>query len=125
MQILGYPSSTGILGPVSHVNDFYEGNKCELNNIQNVYLLGSFVNGSYMNGQSKNVMCSVTPDVEPFSNIMYRPQMVLKVPVCQSLLDNITFQLVSQDFTPINLGVIDPTTDIPEKWSARIAIEEY
>ena len=70
MSILGYPASSAVLGPVTHINDFYEGEKCELNNIQNVYLLASFVNGSYQNAQCKNVLASITPDVSPFSTIL-------------------------------------------------------
>ena len=33
MQILGYESSDGVLGPVQYINDFYEGDKAILNNI--------------------------------------------------------------------------------------------
>ena len=125
MSILGYPAISGTLGPVTHINDFYEGEKCELNNIQNVYLLASFVNGSYQNAQCKNVLASITPDVKPFSTIMYRPQSPIYVAVSQNLLDTISFQLVDQLGQPINLGIIDPTTDIPELWSARIIIKEF
>ena len=124
MQILGYPVSTGILGPVEYVNDFYEGDKAMLNNIQNVYLLASFVNGGYVNGQSKNILASVTPDVAPYSTIMYRVQNPMRVPVCQPLLDNIQFQLTDQNNNPINMGITDPATYTPERWSARIIISE-
>ena len=73
MSIIGYPANSGILGPVLHNNDFYEGNKAQLNNIQNVYLFCFFFgNGSHENAQSKNILASLTPDVSPFSTIMYR-----------------------------------------------------
>lgn len=124
MSILGYPSSANILGPVSHVNDFYEGDKAQLNNIQNIYLLASFVSGSYQNAQAKNILASVTPDVKPYSTIMYRPQQTIYVPVTQNNLDTIIFQLVDQNNNPINMGIIDPTIDTPERWSARIIIKQ-
>ena len=124
MSILGYASSANILGPVSHVNDFYEGDKAQLNNIQNIYLLASFVSGSYQNAQAKNILASVTPDVKPYSTIMYRPQQTIYVPVTQNNLDTIIFQLVYQNNNPINMGIIDPTIDTPERWSARIIIKQ-
>ena len=70
MSITGYPTDSGILGPVLHNNNFYEGNKAQLNNIQNIYLLCSFVNGWRMQCQKK--FSIFTPDVSPFSTIMYR-----------------------------------------------------
>ena len=123
MQILGYESSDGVLGPVQYINDFYEGDKAILNNIQNVYLMASFINGGYVNGQSKNILASVTPDVAPYSTILYRVQNPMRVPVCQPLLDNISFQLVDQNYRPIIMGIVN-TGDIPELWSARIIIAE-
>ena len=122
MQILGYDAIAGVLGPVQHIYDFYEGENCRLNSIQNVLVLASFVNGSYQNAQAKNVLCSVTPDVGPYSTITYRPQIPLYVPVTQSVLDTITFQLVDQDNREINLGVHD-LSDAPERWSIRIIIK--
>ena len=86
-----------------------------------LYLL-FFVNGSYQNAHSKNVLASITPDVSPYSTIMYRTQIPLYVPVTQSVLDTITFQLVDQDNREINLGVHDQT-DSPERWSMRSIIK--
>ena len=125
MQILGYQSSFGVIGPVAHVNDFYEGDNALLNNVQNLYVLASFVAGSYQNGQAKNLLCSITPDVSPYSTILYRPQVPIYVPVATTILDTITFQLVDQNNNILNLGVHDPTTDKPEKFSMRIVIKEY
>ena len=121
MSIIGYPNTTGILGPVTHVNDFYEGNKATLDSVQNVYVLASFVNGGYINQQSDCILCSVTPDVVPFSTILYRVKIPMKVPVCQTLLDTITIRLVDQDMKPIIMGIINPT-DKPERWAMRIGI---
>ena len=101
MQILGYVPSDGILGPVAHVNDYVEGMNARLANVQNVLVLASFVSGSYQNAQAKNVLASVTPDVSPYSVIMYRPNMPIWVPVSQDVLETITFQLVDQDSNPI------------------------
>jgi len=123
MQILGYDSSSGILGPVLHFNDYYEGMNASLNNVQNILVLASFVSGSYQNGQSKNVLASVTPDVHPYSNILYRPNVDIYVPITQNILDTITFQLVDQDNNSINMGVHD-VTDVPELWSLRCIIKE-
>ena len=123
MQILGYPASTGIIGPVTHINDFYEGNNCQLNNVQNVLILASFVNGSYKNEQSQNVLSNVTPDVEPYSSILYRPQMGVFVPIKQNILDTITFQLVDQTGKAINMGM-NNIGDVAELWSMRVIIVE-
>ena len=124
IQILGYPASAGTLGPVLHINDFYEADNAKLNNVQNVLILASFVNGSYKNAQATNVLGSVTPDVEPYSTIMFRAQQPLYVPVTQNILDTITFQLVDQDGKILNMGVHDSTTDTPELWSMRLIIKE-
>jgi hypothetical protein len=121
MQILGYVPSDGILGPVAHVNDYVEGMNARLDNVQNVLVLASFVSGSYQNAQAKNVLASVTPDVSPYSVIMYRPNMPIWVPVSQDVLETITFQLVDQDSNPINMGIHEES-DKPERWSARIVI---
>ena len=121
MKILGYPASALILGPVTYKNDFYEGDNCLLNNIQNVLVLASFVNGSYQNAQSKNVLASITPDVEPYSTILYRPNKSIYVPVTQNVLDTMTFQLVDQDNNILNLGVHD-VSDPPERFSMRVII---
>ena len=123
MQILGYPASTGLLNSVTYINDFYEGNNAQLNNVQNVLILASFVSGSYKNEQSQNVLCSVTPDVSPYSTVMYRPQMGVFVPIKQNILDSITFQLVDQTGKAINMGLNNPN-DTVELWSARIIIVE-
>ena len=53
---------------------------------------------------------------------MYRPQQPIYVPVTQNVLDTITFQLVDQDNHILNLGVHDPTTDEPERWSMRVIL---
>jgi hypothetical protein len=124
MSLIGYTASDGVLGPVQYVNDFYEGSKAKLNNVLNIYIKASFVNGSYMNSTNSNILASVTPDVEPFSTIMYRPQYPIFVPISDPSLSNITFQLVDQNNNPINVGVIDGSTDTPELWSARICIKE-
>ena len=57
--------------------------------------------------------------------LFYRPTQPLYVPVSQNLLDTIYFQLVDQNSNPINMGIIDPTTDTPELWSARVTIKEF
>ena len=123
MQILGYPVSTGLLDAVAHVNDWYEGNNAQLNTVQNVLVLASFVNGSYKNEQSQNVLCSVTPDVFPYSTIQYRPNLNIYVPVTQNILDTISFQLVDQLGKPINMGV-NNNGDTAELCSARIVTVE-
>lgn len=126
MKILGYPedsNTTGILGPVININDFYEGDNCKLNNIQNVLILASFVNGAYQNSQARNVLASVTPDVAPYSTILYRPQYPVFVPVTQNILDQISFQIVDQDNNSINMGK-HTGDDTYERWSARIIIKE-
>ena len=123
MQMLGYPASTGILDSVPYANDFYEGNNCQLNTVQNVLITASFVNGSYKNEQSQNVLCSVTPDVVPYSTILYRPQMGVFVPIKQNILDTITFQLLDQTGKAINMG-INNVGDTVELWSMRLIIVE-
>ena len=122
MQILGYPATSGVLGPVTYKNDFYEGDNAQLNNIQNVLLRASFVSGGYKNAQAGNVLQSITPDVEPYSTILYRPNKCIYVPVSQNVLDTMTFQLFDQDGNLLNLGVHDTDSDPPERWSARIII---
>ena len=124
LQILGYDKTAGVLGPALHFNDYYEADNSRLNNIQNLYVLASFVSGSYQNSQAKNVLGAVTPDVAPYSTILYRPQQPIYVPVTQNVLDTITFQLVDQDNKSLNLGIHDPATDDPERWSMRIIIKE-
>ena len=124
MKILGFvaDAQTTQIGTVNHVNDYVEGtNNAQLNNIQNVLVLASFVNGSYYNAQAKNVLHSVTPDVKPYSTIMSRPQKCMYVPITQNILDTITFKLVSQDGDEINLGV-NTVGGKYEKWSMRIVI---
>ena len=70
----------------------------------------------------KNVLGAVTPDVAPYSTILYRQQQPIYVPVTQNVLDTITFQLVDQDNTSLNLGIHD-TLDKPERWSMRVILK--
>lgn len=107
-----------------HFNDFYEGDNSLFNNVQDLYVIASFVTGSYQNGQAKNILASITPDVAPYSTILYRPQYPIFVPVSQIILDTITFQLVDQNNNILNLGVHD-SSDSAEKWSMRIVIKPY
>lgn len=123
MQIMGFDPSAGIMGPVTYYNDYYEGDNSRFNNIQNLYVVASFVSGSYQNSQAKNVLGAVTPDVAPYSTILYRPQQPIYVPVTQNILDQITFQLVDQDNNVLNLGVHDVNSDDPERWSLRVIIK--
>ena len=71
----------------------------------------------------KNVLAEVTPDVAPYSTVMYRPQQPFYVLVTQNILDTIIFQLVDQDNHVLNLGVHDVTTDEPERWSMRVILK--
>ena len=73
--------------------------------------------------KQKNVLGAVTPDTAPYSNILYRPQQPIYVPVTQNILDQITFQLVDQDNSTLNLGVHDINSDDPERWSLRVIIK--
>ena len=50
--------------------------------------------------------------------------MILNVPITQNILDTVTFQLVDQDNNSINMGVHNPDTDVPERWSLRCIIKE-
>ena len=45
LQILGFDKTAGIIGPVTYYNDSFEGDNAKLNNIQNLYILASFVVG--------------------------------------------------------------------------------
>ena len=49
--------------------------------------------------------------------------MCIYVPVTQNVLDTITFQLVDQDNKSLNLGIHDPATDDPERWSMRVILK--
>jgi len=123
MSIMGYVSdaTNTQIGPVNHVNDYAEGETAKLNNIQNVLVLASFVNGSYYNAQAKNVLNSVTPDVKPYSTIMSRPRKCMYVPITHSILDTISFQLTTQDGDDINLGV-NKSGQQYERFSMRLII---
>jgi len=123
-QILGFNSSSGVLGSVSYYNDFYESdNKAKFNNVTNILINCSIIHGSYLNSIQSNVLSSIIPDVEPYSMILYRPNYFMKVPITTHSISQITFNLTDQEGTNISFL---PNTNYTENesWHIRLVIEE-
>ena len=122
MPTLGYPASAGIIGDMVNANYMKPPNIVVLNTIQNILIKCDIVNGSYFNTNYSNIIECVTPDVAPYSTIIYRPFHPIKSNVNVKRIDQLTITLVDQDNQNIDMGS-NGGTNIPELFSVVLSIE--
>ena len=73
MKMIGYPNTTLAWTP-STIGGLFQGTTdTNVDQLQVINVHCSFVASSYQTSNSSNVLCSIHPDVEPFSRIQYKP----------------------------------------------------
>ena len=114
MTLLGFenidfPESTPIdqkYKPQSNAdwNMYTSVTKAALNPLQNILIKCDIVTGSYFNTTHSTIIAVVTPDVSPYSTIIYRPVHPIRLPINVKRIDQMTITLVDQDNKDIDLG---------------------
>ena len=97
--------------------------KASLNPLHNILIKCDSVNGSYFNTTHSTIISVVTPDVSPYSTIIYRPVHPLRIPINIKRIDQMTITLVDQDNKDIDLGS-NGGVDTPELFSVVLSIED-
>jgi len=124
MPMLGFPTSSGVIGGLNIASWIKGAYAAQLNSLQNILIQCDIVNGGYSNTQVSNVIAVVTPNVTPYSTIIYTPYFPISCPVFKrGKIDSITITLVDQDGNDIDMGT-SGGTDLPaELWSVVLTLE--
>ena len=77
---LGFPNSTGVIGPFVQQTYYTLGNIGQLNTNSSL-ILTSDLNcaNSYKNGNTSNIMASIIINADPFNTIDYEPHNCVKL----------------------------------------------
>ena len=112
-------------GPQSNAdwNIFTSATKASLNPLQNILIKCDIVNGSYFNTTHSTIIAVVTPDVLPYSTIIYSPVHPLRIPINIKRIDQMTITLVDQNNKDVDMGS-NGGVDIPELFSVVLSIED-
>ena len=119
MDILGFSKHQrgGLITP-SYVKSQ---NQAQLNSLQNILVKCDITTGSYSNSQLSNIICAVTPNVSPYSTIIYTPVHPVRCPINIRRIENITITLTDHGDN-IDIGS-DNGAQSPELWSVYLTIE--
>ena len=120
MDVLGFSKHQigGLITP-SYVKSQ---NQAQLNSLQNILVKCDITTGSYSNSQLSNIICAVTPNVSPYSTIIYTPVHPVRCPINIRRIENITITLTDQNGNDIDIGS-DNGAQSPELWSVYLTIE--
>ena len=97
-------------------------NQAQLNSLQNILVKCDITTGSYSNSQLSNIICAVTPNVSPYSTIIYTPVHPVRCPINTTRIESMMFTLTDQDGDDIDIGS-DTGTQSPELWSVYLTIK--
>ena len=122
MPMIGFPASCGVIGNLSTVSYVKSPLPATLNTIQQYLIQCDITNGSYNNANSTNIICAITPNVSPYSTIIYTPYHPIRVNVNVARIDQMTLTLVDQNNNPVDMGTSEGINQ-PELWSVVLAIE--
>ena len=95
MDILGF-SKHQIGGLIAHGYIKSE-NQAQLNSLQNILVTCDITTGSYSNSQLSNIICAVTPNVSPYSTIIYTPVHPVRCPINITRIESMTITLTDQN----------------------------
>ena len=122
---LGFPMSTGIIGPYLEEGTQYSlGYPAVLNTTTSLLMSCDACSGSYKNGSTSSIVASIIINSTPFITIEYEPINPPKIPLAKYDIDSITFTLYNQRLQPLDLNSNNGTQQY-ENWSAVIEIDEY
>jgi len=126
LQLLGFPMSTGILGPYAETGTQYStGLPAILNTTSSIIMTCDACGGlCYKNGSSSSVVASILINTVPFQVIDYEPINPPRIHLSKYSLDSIEFTLYNQNLTPIDMNSNNGTQPY-EAWTAVIEIDEY
>jgi hypothetical protein len=122
---LGYPMSTGIIGPFSESGtQFSLGAPAVLNTTTSLLMTCDSCAGSYKNGNASSIVASILINATPFTIIDYEPFNPPKITVTKYDIDSLTFTLFNQNLQPLDLNS-NGGSQAYEAWSSTIEINEY
>ena len=125
LQNLGFPKSTGVIGPFVDVGTQYStGNPAALNNTSSLLMTCDACSGAYQNGGTSSVVANIAINATPFAIITYEPINPPRINVSKFDIDSITFTLFDQDLKALDLNS-NGGTQRYENWSAVVEIDIY
>ena len=120
LDMLGFSKSN--IGGLISAGIIKSAYQAQLNAIQNILIKCDVTTGSYSNSQLTNIISAITPDVDSYSTIIYRPVHPVRCPINVRLIESITLTLVDQNNNDLDIGTNGGTQD-PELWSVVLSIE--
>ena len=117
MQILGFSTSDITLSASGYVNGE---NQANLNTLQTILVTCDVVTDSYFNSQVSNIIAAITPNVSPYSTILYTPVHPTRVKIYTSQINQITFTLTDQSGAML---IMNPKNNTAELWNVVVSIE--
>jgi len=118
-----YPSTVPKLGGTYNI-PVYSQTSARLNTLTAYYLNTDIASGSFLNGQAKNVISTITPvDAQVGAIYSYRPIIPMQIPIRKYFLDQATFWMTDQNGNLADFSN-NGQNDSPESWGFRAYIEE-
>lgn len=118
MQIIGFLPTTPAFIPTYNGQTVVGTNDTHIDQLQVINLHVSFVSSSYQTNQSSDVLCSINPNVTPYSRIQYDPQ---NPPICMIDKQNIysaRVELRDQNGILLNMSL----QGYKEPWSVNLQV---
>ena len=123
-QILGFPTSTGVIGPFVDQTYYTLGNLAQLNTTSSLNIVSDLnCTNSYKNGNTSNVMASVLINADPFNTIDYEPHNCIKSVINKKTIETVTVGIYDQNMNNVDMNS-DNGTKPYEKWNCVIEINE-
>ena len=120
MIMLGFPNTD--FGAYATPGDIKGASRAYINSLQNILVKCDITTGSYFNSNFSNIIACITPDVLPYSTIIYNPIHPLRSKINVKRIDEITITLVDQDNNDIDMGSANGN-QTPELFSIVLSIE--
>jgi len=118
-----YPSTVPKLGGTYNI-PVYSQTSARLNTLTAYYLNTDIASGSFLNGQAKNVISTITPvDAQVGAIYSYRPIIPMQIPIRKYFIDQATFWMTDQNGNLADFSN-NGQNDSPESWGFRAYIEE-
>ena len=120
----GLNSLIGKFDPITDNSYIYSKNIARFNKLQSILVKCNICHGaSSLNGNSADIIASITPNVDTWSTIQYSPVHPTRNVISVPFINNVEIQMVNQDKLPLDFSV-EGTQNPPEKWNCMVSIEE-
>ena len=124
MQILGFPTSMGVIGDFSYSSGSEKSTqRAYLNPIQSFLVQTNITTGNYLGSDSSSVIASVPINVQPQSTVVYSPVHPIRTIINNKKIEQLTVTILDQFGNPVDIGSNGGDNEA-EDWSCVLSITE-